>query len=198
MGDSILSTNHRERERQIKNISRVARGDKVEKKIYVQMEDLDEKKKRQEQIKLDREEKNNRSEALKEARTPWFCPSCNKVMKKRLDSKMYRLYNHCFDCQLTFENKLRIEGKYESWERRKVLKNKLSWIEEQKQGVEEWRVQSAKPLEVHNSVGVKDIELEREKWDVDVKKIDEMAEEAIEQFEKMKVETQEELESIED
>ena len=50
MGDSILSTNHRERERQIKNISRVARGGKVEKKIYVQMEDLDEKKKRREQI----------------------------------------------------------------------------------------------------------------------------------------------------
>ena len=47
MSDSILSTNHKERERQIKNISRVARGDKVEKKIYVQMEDLDEKKKRQ-------------------------------------------------------------------------------------------------------------------------------------------------------
>ena len=58
MGDSILSTNHRERERQIKNISRVARGDKVEKKIYVQMEDLDEKKKREEEVRLEREKKN--------------------------------------------------------------------------------------------------------------------------------------------
>tara|TARA_X000001382_G_scaffold25703_1_gene16280 strand:+ start:2659 stop:3255 length:597 start_codon:yes stop_codon:yes gene_type:complete len=198
MGDSILSTNHRERERQIKNISRVARGGKVEKKIYVQMEDLDEKKKRQEQVKLEREEKNNRSEALKEARTPWFCPSCKKIMKKRLDDKMYRLYEHCFDCQIKFENKLRLEGKYKSWERRKILKNKLSWIEEQTQGVEDWRVQSVKPIEVHNSVGVKDIELEREKWDVDVEKINQMATEAMEEFEKMKVETQEELESIED
>ena len=44
MSDSILSSNHRERARQIDNIRRVARGDKVEKKIYVQMEDLDEKK----------------------------------------------------------------------------------------------------------------------------------------------------------
>ena len=114
MGDSILSTNQRERERQIKNISRVARGGKVEKKIYVQMEDLDEKKKRQEQVKLDREKKNKRSDALKDARTPWFCPSCKKVMNKRLDNKMYRLYNHCFDCQVSFENQLRIEGKYET------------------------------------------------------------------------------------
>ena len=105
MGDSILSTNQRERERQIKNISRVAQGGKVEKKIYVQMEDLDEKKKRQEQVRLERENKNKRSDALKDARTPWFCQSCNKVMKKKLDNKMYRLYNHCFDRQFKFENK---------------------------------------------------------------------------------------------
>ena len=68
MSDSILSSNHRERARQIENIKRVARGDKVEKKIYVQMEDLDEKKKRQEQVRLERENKNKRSDALKEAR----------------------------------------------------------------------------------------------------------------------------------
>ena len=198
MSDSILSTNSRERSRQIENIRRVARGEKVEKKIYVQMEDLDEKKKRQEQVRLERENKNKRSDALKEARTPWFCPSCNKVMKKKLDNKMYRLYNHCFDCQIKFENKLRIEGKFESWERKKVLKNKLSWIDEQKQGVEEWKEQAQKPIEAHNSVGVNEIELEREKWDVDVNRINEMATEAVEQFEKMKLETQEELESIKD
>jgi len=197
MGDSILSTNHRERERQIKNISRVAQGGKVEKKIYVQMEDLDEKKKRQEQIKLDREEKNNRSDALKEARTPWFCPSCEKVMKKKLDDKMYRLYDHCFDCQVKFEAKLRGEGKYDDWEKKKVLNNKLSWIKEQIQGVEEWRSQSVKPIEAHNSVGVNELELEREKWDVDVTSINKMADEAIENFNKMESETQEELESIE-
>ncbi len=197
MGDSILSTNHRERERQIKNISRVARGDKVKKKIYVQMEDLDEKKARQEQVKKDREERNNRSNALKEARTPWFCPECKKVMNKKLDDKMYRLYNQCFDCQLKFENKLRIEGKYESWEKQKVLKNRLSWIEEQVQSVEEWRKQSVKPIEVHNSVGVKDIQMEREKWDVNVDNINTMADEALEEFDKMKADTQKELESIE-
>ena len=197
MGDSILSTNHRERERQIKNISRVARGDKVEKKIYVQMEDLDEKKKRQKQIKLEREEKNSRSDVLKEARTPWFCPSCEKVMKKRLDDKMYRLYGHCFDCQVKFEAKLRAENRYDDWEKKKVLNNKLSWIKEQIQGVEEWRTQSVKPIEAHNSVGVNELELEREKWDVDVTSINKMADEAIENFNKMKSETQEELESIE-
>ena len=197
MSDSILSTNSRERERQIKNISRVARGEKVEKKIYVQMEDLDEKKKRQQQIKLEREEKNNRSDALKEARTPWFCPSCGKVMNKKLDDKMYRLYGHCFDCQIKFENKLRLEGKYENWEKQKVLKNRLSWIKEQVQSVEEWREQSVKPIEVHNSVGVNDVQMEREKWDVNVDNINKMADEALEEFDKMKLDTTKELESIE-
>lgn len=196
MGDSILSTNHRERERQIKNISRVARGDKVEKKIYVQMEDVDEKKKRQEQIKLDREKSSQRSEALSEARTPWFCPSCKKVMKHRNDDKMYRLNGHCFDCQVKFENKLRIEGKYEDWSKKRVLNNKLAWVNEQIDGVEEWRKQSVKPIEVHNSVGVKEVALEREKWDVNVENINKMAEEALVEYNKIKEETEKDLESI--
>ena len=37
-----------ERSRQIENIRRVGHGGKVEKKIFVQMEDVEEKKKRQE------------------------------------------------------------------------------------------------------------------------------------------------------
>mgnify|MGYP006978419506 CR=1 FL=1 len=46
------------------------------------MEDLEEKKKREEEIKIEREKKNDRMDALKEAKTPWFCPECKKVMKK--------------------------------------------------------------------------------------------------------------------
>ena len=38
-------------------------------------------------------------------------------MKLRLDDKMWRLYGHCFDCQVKFENRLRIEGKFEEWEK---------------------------------------------------------------------------------
>ena len=183
MGDSILSTNQRERERQIKNISRVARGGKVEKKIYVQMEDLDEKKKRQEQVKLDREKKNKRSDALKDARTPWFCPSCKKVMNKRLDDKMYRLYGHCFDCQVKFENKLRIEGKYEDWERGKVLKNKLSWIKEQRETIEQFKKQKAP--EFYQQFRPDGYSVDKEKWDIDKSFILEQAEEALDYLKKM-------------
>ena len=85
------------------------------------MEDLDEKKKRQEQVAKERQKSLDRSDALKGARTPWFCPKCTKTMKSHLDDKMYRLHDHCFDCQVKFEAKLRANGTYKDWERKKVL-----------------------------------------------------------------------------
>ena len=34
-------------------------------------------------------------------------------MKKRIDDKFWRLFGHCFDCQINFEHKLRLEVKYD-------------------------------------------------------------------------------------
>ena len=197
MSDSILSTNSRERSRQIENIRRVARGEKVDKKIYVQMEDLDEKKKRREQVLAERQEKSDRSDTLKGARTPWFCPKCKKTMKSHLDDKMYRLYDQCFDCQVKFEAKLRAKGTFENWERQKVLNNKLSWIDDMISSVENWKEEASKPYEVQESVGVQEIELAKEKWSQNTEQVNKMAEEALEEYSKMKEETQKELESIE-
>ena len=197
MGDSVLSTNSRERSRQIENIRRVARGEGVSKKIFVQMEDLDEKKKRQEQVTKDREESLKRSDALKGARTPWFCPKCKKTMKSHLDDKMYRLYDQCFDCQVKFEAKLRAKGTFENWERQKVLNNKLSWIDDMIASVEDWKNEASKPYEIQESVGVQELELQKEKWSQNTEQVDLMAKEALEEYSKMKEETQKELESIE-
>ena len=197
MSDSILSTNSRERSRQIENIRRVARGGQVEKKIFVQMEDVEEKKRRQEQVTKDREESLKRSDALKGARTPWFCPKCQKTMKSHLDDKMYRLYDQCFDCQVKFEAKLRAKGTYENWERQKVLNNKLSWIDDMILSVENWKEEASKPYEIQESVGVQELELEREKWSQNTEQVEKMAAEALEEYSKMKEETQKELESIE-
>ena len=120
------------------------------------------------------------TEIMQEARMPLFCPKCKKVMKKRLDDKMWNIYNHCFDCQLKFENKLRIEGKYEDWEKKKVRANKISFIKEQIQAIEEWR--DMKAPEWYNNVGVNTPELEKEQWDVDTTQIQLMADEALEKF----------------
>ena len=60
---------------------------------------------------------------MKNARMPWFCPKCDKVMKKRLDDKMWFMYDHCFDCQIKKEHKMRIEGTYDDWMKNKILSN---------------------------------------------------------------------------
>ena len=120
------------------------------------------------------------SDVMKEARMPMFCPKCDVIMKKRLDDKFWRMYNHCFDCQIKIENKMRIDGTYEEWEKNKVKQNKISFIKEQIQAIEEWK--DMKAPEFFNNVGVNEPMLEKEKWDIDVEKIKKEAEEAIEKF----------------
>ena len=150
-----------------------------------------------EQIKADRERKNDRMDALKEAKTPWFCPNCDKVMNKRLDDKMYRLHNQCFDCQVKFENKLRIEGKFEEWEEKKVLNNQLSYVKEQIESIESWKDEASKPVEVFDSVGVKEVELQKEKWSQNKEQVETMSKEALEELNNMKTEVEEKLNSLE-
>ena len=185
-----------EHQRHVKARQDILSGKTPDKRIFVHMEDLEEKKKREDEIKADRELKNDRMDALKGAKTPWFCPECNKVMKQRLDDKMYRLYNHCFDCQVKLENKLRVEGKYEEWEEQKVLNNQLSYIKDQIASIEDWKDEASKPLVVFDQVGVQDVELQTEKWSQNTEKVEEMSKEALEGLNKIKEEVEEKLNSF--
>jgi hypothetical protein len=186
-----------EHQRHVRARESILKGETPEKRIFVHMADLEEKKKREEEIKSERERKNDRMDALKGARIPWFCPECNKVMKSRLDDKMYRLYNQCFDCQIEFENKLRIDGKYDEWEQKKMLNNQLSYIRDQIESIEDWKEEASKPLEVFDQVGVKDIELQTEKWSQNTEQVKKMSNEALEELNKMKTEAEEKLNSLE-
>ena len=185
-----------EHQRHVKARESILRGETPEKRIFVHMTDLEEKKKREEEVKAERERVNDRMGALKEARIPWFCPECDKIMKSRLDDKMYRLYNQCFDCQVKFENKLRIEGKYEKWEDKKVLNNQLSYIRDQIESIEDWKDETDSSPTIFNQVGVKDVELVQEKWSNNRETIDKMSEEALEGLNKIKEEVEEKLNSL--
>ena len=186
-----------EHQRHVKARQDILKGGSAEKRIFVHMEDLEEKKKRQDEIKADRERKNDKMDALRETRTPWFCPECKKIMKKKLDDKMYRLYNQCFDCQIQFENKLRIDGKYDEWEQKKMLNNQLSYIRDQIESIEDWKEEASKPLEFFDQVGVQDVELQTEKWSQNTEQVEKMSNEALEELNKMKVEAEEKLNSLE-
>ena len=173
----------RENKRQNQALQSILDGGTPEKRIMVAMEDTKEKKERQKQIAKEREKSSERSEALKAARTPWFCPSCDKVMKKRLDDKMYRLYNHCFDCQVKIENKMRIDGTYDNWEKEKTKANTLSWIKEQKKTIEEFKKQ--KTPEFYQQFRPDGYSVDKEKWQMDMSLVMKQADEALEHLEKM-------------
>ena len=123
------------------------------------------------------------SDIMKEARMPWFCPSCDKVMKKRLDDQSWMLYNHCFDCQVDFENKLRIEGSYNEWVSERVRKSKLDWIKDQKQEITELKNQKAPEfLEQFRPDGYS---VDKEKWQMNPKEFEKQMDEALEHLQKL-------------
>ena len=102
---------------------------------------------------------------MKDVRMPWFCPSCKKTMKKKLDTKFWRTKGHCFDCQIELENKMRINGEYEKYAKTLINENKKSYLRDLKQSIDEFE-QTGGKAEFFNSVGVQEIELEKEKWEM--------------------------------
>lgn len=69
-------------------------------------------------------------EIKKEAILPLFCPSCKSLMKKRNDSKMYKIHKMCFDCVIKMENKLKIKGKYKEYEQNMLINNAKDMVED--------------------------------------------------------------------
>jgi len=64
------------------------------------------------------------------AAMPLFCPKCKKVMKGRLDTKMYNIHGVCFNCTIKIQNKMMIDGTWRTYEKQRVLLNKISFIKE--------------------------------------------------------------------
>ena len=131
------------------------------------------------------------SNIMQEARMPWFCPSCKKTMKKKLDDKFWRLANHCFDCQVEKENKLRVEGKWEEYEKGKILENKKAYLKDLKQSIDEFE-QSGGKAEFFNEVGVDRVGVEREEWSMGQKNFDKLVKEAREYIEELETELEDE------
>ena len=83
----------KENERQNQALKSILKGETPEKRIFIAQEDLDFKKKVKEEAKQEQKRIDERLEVTKEARMPWFCPKCDKIMKRRLDEKC-GIYTH--------------------------------------------------------------------------------------------------------
>ena len=84
---------------------------------------------------------------------PAECPKCGQPMSKKLDMTFWKLEKHCFDCQVDFEHQLRIEGKYEQYEKDRILKNAESWLADAEQEAKEIIEAFRNPLAFANSDG---------------------------------------------
>ena len=124
------------------------------------------------------------SKIMQSVRMPLFCPKCKKTMKKKLDDKFWRLFEHCWDCQIDFEHKLRLEGKYDEWATERAKKNQRGWIEDMIQSIEQWRTE--RPVDQIYDVGIKDPEVKIEKAQVNEKSLNKLADDAIKDLKKMK------------
>lgn len=62
------------------------------------------------------------------ARMPWHCPKCSKSMNHRFDRKFFYLRGWCYNCNVEWEGQLRIEGKWEAFEKRMLRENEKSFI----------------------------------------------------------------------
>jgi hypothetical protein len=56
--------------------------------------------------------------------------TCNSLTIKKLDEKMRKLHGMCFDCVTTMEHKLRIQNKWEDYEKSKMKENAIAWLKE--------------------------------------------------------------------
>lgn len=124
------------------------------------------------------------SKVMQSIRMPLFCPKCKKTMKKKLDDKFWRLFEHCWDCQLDFEHKLRLEGKYDEWATNRAKNNQKAWVDDMIQGIEQWRTE--RPVDQVYNVGIKDPEVKIEKAQVNEKAINKLADDAIKDLKKMR------------
>ena len=109
--------------------------------------------------------KSELSDLMASIRMPMFCPKCKKAMKKKLDDKFWRLMGHCFDCQIEFENKLRINGEFNEYAEKKMLENQKAQLIDLEQSITDFEKTGGKK-EWFNNVGVNTPMLEADKWEM--------------------------------
>jgi len=124
------------------------------------------------------------------------CPkeTCTCSMPKRLDEKMRMIHGMCFNCVIDMEHKIRLEGKWDEYEKRKVKENALAWLAEAERDKNVVAEELSK-VNFANSFG------DSEKWNVPISKEEllEKIEKEFEEFRKnfiAKLETGEQNEGV--
>jgi IS1 family transposase len=69
---------------------------------------------------------------------PFLCPKCSKPMKHQFDKRMYAIHQMCLHCTTEMESELKMQGKYEEYERDMIRKNAQYFVENIESGVDQF------------------------------------------------------------
>lgn len=70
---------------------------------------------------------------------PLACPVCHNSMKLTdINKKMWNIHHMCFDCVVEMEAKIKLEGKWDEYERNMLNANKNSMVDDFEASVEEF------------------------------------------------------------
>lgn len=76
--------------------------------------------------------------ARKEFSTPLACPKCGSSMNHHLDEKMWAIHKTCFNCVIDMEHEIMKAGKWEEYERGKILANANGFVKDLEDYVKEF------------------------------------------------------------
>lgn len=105
---------------------------------------------------------------LQNARTPWWCPVCEKPLNRPIDVKFWRIRGKCHDCVVEEETAIRLRGEWRDYEDKKIIENQIAWLKERIVELV-YYVETLSDPEIVHSDGEKILMVE--KWSVDVDKI---------------------------
>ncbi len=111
-----------------KRIKSAIAGDWTKKTFYGGGLTKEEKEAFAEQRLKELEERNARLSVLEEARSPWICPTCEKIMRNKLDQKFFMRRGMCMSCSIKGETYLRTHGLYDKYEEGITLRNYKAYL----------------------------------------------------------------------
>lgn len=80
--------------------------------------------------------------ARKEFLMPLACPKCKQAMKSVLDSTMWNIHKCCLNCTVAMEHEIRKAGKWEEYEKAKILANAKGFVKDLESFLSEYTQQS--------------------------------------------------------
>ena len=95
-----------------------------------------------------------RQRKIEGAGVPMFCPKCKRIMRSKVDEKIYYIEGTCHKCFAKKETQMKIDGTWEEYQLQKIRKSKLDYLKDVKSQLESYiETELKKKLDFHNEDG---------------------------------------------